>query len=549
MASDMGVNSVFMELRDFFPQVDPRILKAVAFENRTNVDAAFCVVMDEILPNIPEITILSNLGQKGLSSQSMSGTKAGDQKVVGEANATSSSDGVQSRNHGGSLVTSMSEFRAQKFLDEVSKINNAEELTSFCKGLATHLNIVPEQINGVTSMHEDLEGKHILDVPYVGEGYSSLMAEEEHVPLTGTIDFIASVLHGDEKPNENQISGNRIGPVEAHDCDCEPEADSCLTVSGNEETELISISDSGLQQDSSVTDRFDVSIPANGLASLPTQTRKIELLESSIEEAKNNKKTLFSSMEAVMNIMREVEAKENAVEKAQKEASKGGLEILSQAEELKAMLRKAKEANDMHAGEVYGERSILATEAKELQSRLANLTEERDTALCILDEMRCSLEMRLFAAEEEIRKAEAEKQDKENSAKKYLNEQEAIMNKIVQEAKLLQLEAEENSKLREFLVDRGRIVDILQGEIGVICQDVNSLKCKFDERVPLSESISSGQTTCILASSGTSKRSISSLVVSDQEAPSEATSPSRSPREVEMEGDGWEFLPALHSEF
>lgn len=51
-----------------------------------------------------------------------------------------------------------------------------------------------------------------------------------------------------------------------------------------------------------------------------------------------------------------------------------------------------------------------------------------------------------------------------------------------------------------------------RGEISVICQDVRLLKEKFDERVPLSKSVSSSQTTCILASSGSSMKSVASLV-------------------------------------
>lgn len=50
-----------------------------------------------------------------------------------------------------------------------------------------------------------------------------------------------------------------------------------------------------------------------------------------------------------------------------------------------------------------------------------------------------------------------------------------------------------------------------RGEISVICQDVRLLKQKFDERVPLSQSISSSQTTCRLASSGSSVKSMASL--------------------------------------
>lgn len=39
-----------------------------------------------------------------------------------------------------------------------------------------------------------------------------------------------------------------------------------------------------------------------------------------------------------------------------------------------------------HAGEVYGEKSILATEVKELENRLLNLSEERNKSLAVLDE-------------------------------------------------------------------------------------------------------------------------------------------------------------------
>jgi hypothetical protein len=49
-----------------------------------------------------------------------------------------------------------------------------------------------------------------------------------------------------------------------------------------------------------------------------------------------------------------------------------------------------------HAGEIYGEKAILATELKELQSRLSSLSDERDNSLAILDEvlnLLCSLEL------------------------------------------------------------------------------------------------------------------------------------------------------------
>ncbi|KAM2653822.1 hypothetical protein EV2_025411 [Malus domestica] len=57
-------------------------------------------------------------------------------------------------------------------------------------------------------------------------------------------------------------------------------------------------------------------------------------------------------------------------------------------EELKRMLAHAKDANDIvHAREVFGKKAILATEARELQSRLLNLSDERDKSLAILNEV------------------------------------------------------------------------------------------------------------------------------------------------------------------
>ncbi|CAF1915176.1 unnamed protein product [Brassica napus] len=77
-------------------------------------------------------------------------------------------------------------------------------------------------------------------------------------------------------------------------------------------------------------------------------------------------------MDSVMNLMKEVELEEKDVEMS--------------VDEFKKMLKHAKEANDMHAGEVYGDKSILATEAKELENRLLNLSEEQNKSLHVLDE-------------------------------------------------------------------------------------------------------------------------------------------------------------------
>lgn len=58
-----------------------------------------------------------------------------------------------------------------------------------------------------------------------------------------------------------------------------------------------------------------------------------------------------------------------------------------------------------------------------------------------------ALEVRLVSAEEEIKEAECEKLNKEESALKYLAQEETNMEKVVQESKILEQQADENSKV------------------------------------------------------------------------------------------------------
>lgn len=328
----------------------------------------------------------------------------------------------------------------------------------------------------------------------------------------------------------------------------DPLVDDYQELQTNGSLNLTSRTDSAVCERGTIEDDFT----STSIVTQSDQICRIDFLDEIIEDAKNNKKILFSAMESVLNMMKEVELQERAAEQAKEEAAMGGLDILAKVEELKQMLGHAKGTNDMHAGEVYGEKAILATEAKELQSRLLCLSDERDKALATLDEMCQTLQTRLAAAEEMKKAAEQEKLEKEGLARRALAEQEAIMEKVVQESKLLEKEAEENSKLREFLVDRGLMVDMLQGEISVICQDVGLLKEKFDKRLPLSMSVSSSQTSCKLASSSSSQKSMASGLVSEErESPKspEKGSPvsltsdrSRAEEDKKVESDDRELL-------
>ncbi|TYG39309.1 hypothetical protein ES288_D12G006100v1 [Gossypium darwinii] len=602
----MGFKKVYKCLMDIFPQVDSRILKAVAIENSKDVDAAAEIVLCEILPYLSKRTVagsssswnrsppvqaneavdeeesnqsrLNNvlLGKTACSSAEPLFKPNKVARDIGLTGAATNVDSVEPPN-----AASTSKFHENKNnepagieTDELILLGSSERSGESGKdrsGVILNTSGIKSSLLYVN--HEIREsGSSSKDRPIdIEDGF----VRAPHAS-SDTADNSTSLL--ENTGTSGSSSGCLIfdGPVDLHAVLCrnsslnatlvgEENAVAALVPSSSQEqmqealraglhSESSHSSDSEKQESGALGNIEDDTF--NPVVSRSSQTCRIDLLEEVIEDAKNNK-----AMQSIMNLMREVELQEEAAEQAKEECARGGSDILVKVEELKQMLPHAKEANDMHAGEIYGEKAILATEVRELQSRLHSLSEERDRSLSVLDEMHQTLEARQAAAKELMKAAEQEKLEKEESALNALAEQEAIMLKVVQESETLQQEAEENSKLREFLMDCGQIVDSLQGEISVICQDVRLLKEKFDERIPLSKSISSSQTSCILASSSSSLKSMASDLGPEQgEATKilEKKSPtpsvdmqsrkSRSSEEQykgddkELLDDGWEFF-------
>lgn len=471
----MGFNTVYKCLTDVFPQVDARILKAVAIEHSKDADVAAEVVLSEVIPSLSRHSAAPSPPCEDTSPSLLLDGQTEQEEETGL------------RHRQVSLVKSVRSSESGLIAEED---DGKTELTS--------------GVNDGDSTHQENRQDQPIDVP------SGANADTNQ--LQGHIESEELILLGKPQHQEG------------------------ISQPGSSQTLVL------------VSNDLLLGVDAENMNS--KQYRQIELLEEIVEAAKDNKKTLFSAMESVMNMMKEVELQEISAEQAKEEAARGGLDILVEVEKLKLMLVHAKEANDMHAGEVYGEKAILATEVRELQARLLSLSDERDNALTILDEMRQTLESRLAAAEELRKTAEIEKLEKEETARNALAEQEIIMEKVVQESKILQKEAEENAKLQEFLMDRGCVVDTLQGEISVICQDVRLLKERFDERVPLSKSVSSSQTSCILASSGSSIKSMASNLAAETgetaELPKEPVLACSVERdfsdEKQLLDDGWDFV-------
>ncbi|KAI3742727.1 hypothetical protein L1987_60421 [Smallanthus sonchifolius] len=419
----MGFSSVYKVLKELFPQVDSRLLKAVSLEHSKDADAAVEVVLVEIIPFLPDQP-LSN----GSSSNSLSSLGSFD-------------DGGKNVQ----IESTMDHVVVNPCIAERS--TDATEDTGFSGQLNSHT-VVESAILEPTAMSFDHNANSETEAKY-GETLGE--------SISVSVDSDSPILICENVSLDN------------HDQEDESAMSSMLTRS--------------------------------------EQICSTGYLDEVIEESKNNKKTLGLAMDSVIDLMKAVESKEKAAEQAKEDATRGCYDILAKVDEVKHALSRAKEANDMHAGEVNAEKAILATELKELELRLFTLSDDKNRSLEILDEMRRALEVRMAAALEEIAAADDEKLERERSAREALMYQENEMEKVVEESKKLKLEAEENSKLQEFLMDRGHAIDILQGEIAVKYQDVLLLKEKYDKRILLSGSLFSSPKLSTLACSSSSFRS------------------------------------------
>ncbi|KAL9252365.1 hypothetical protein AKJ16_DCAP18399 [Drosera capensis] len=409
----MGFNMVYRSLVELFPQVDIRILKAVAIEHPKDVEGAVEVVLIEVVPYIR---------QSDARSVSSVKTETACIQPIAETCGSTGDDNCQPWNS-----------------NDIGSMPCASSTT-----------------------------------PPVADHAVDLGKSTDHALLDQTSDSVGSLS-------------------QEVDQDCN---ESNKRVEGASETAA------ELQESS------NENIGETGSA----QACRMNFLEEIVEDAKRNKKILNSEMQSVVQMIREVEFQEKALAKVKEMAANGGSDILAEVEEIRKIVVHAKEANDMQAGEVYGEKAILTTEMKELQARLLCMSGERDESLCILNKMQQALQERLNSVQEEVRAAEKKKLETEESARVLLAKEKEIMEKVVEESKILQQEAEENAKLRDFLMNRGRIVDTLQGELSVICQDVKLLKERFYSGAPLSDSLTlSNHLSSFVASSRSASSTNSAL--------------------------------------
>ncbi|XP_048138932.1 uncharacterized protein LOC115730459 isoform X2 [Rhodamnia argentea] len=527
----MGFSTVYRCLQELFPQLDARVLKAVAIENSKDADAAVEVVLSEILPYVsvqekPQSSPSQYLGSLNLSDGEVRSDQPSSlsrrRSMAEKANAASSEAKAASRN--GDTISSNTprispEASTSSSSDKRGRVFETDELIALEKDRVRvtrfiEANQAPDfRLTTEPKPHSQTESAEVI---LLGATNRPLATPGRSLPVEpAKSSDISSLTIADAKFNQRGSYGSQADDCNTRRSESSYQAESTFTStslktghSGCEQIleHLLVAPKCHLEADSInlVSNNTGEKAEEDNAASKhcfgeesplklkTTCSSEIhELFKPIIENAEAYKTTLFSAMDLVVNLMREVEEKEKVAKQAKEEASTEGHDIYLKIEELNRMLVLTKEANDMHAGEVYGERAILSTEAKELQSHLLRLLDERDKSLAIIVQMRQELEIRLSAAEDLKKVAEKEKLEKEATAGRALAEQQALLEKVLHESKLLHEEEEQNNKLRMFLMDHGHIVDALQGEIAVICRDVKSLKENFDRGVHLSKSVSS----------------------------------------------------------
>ncbi|PWA91704.1 hypothetical protein CTI12_AA088940 [Artemisia annua] len=225
-----------------------------------------------------------------------------------------------------------------------------------------------------------------------------------------------------------------------------------------------------------------------------------QLLDNSIQDVKNQKKTLDSTMDTVTRLMKEVECEEKAAEQAKAEAESAWScsDTIAKLNELRQAQLHVVITNEKIASEVNAQKQHLDTEMETLQLRVASLLDNGNRSLELLNEMDMALKIRWTSASTKRKLAILKKQEGEASAAAAVAYEEMQIEKLKLESKRLKQEASETSKLQEFLIDRARAVDMLHGEISNKCKDVKLLKEELDQAIPLSGIMSSRQTLSIL---------------------------------------------------
>ncbi|KAL2652080.1 hypothetical protein R1flu_020208 [Riccia fluitans] len=526
----MAWRASYRVLLEIFPQVDSRLIKGAALSHGEDLSSALDFILNEVLA--PADDTLHQEDQTVSATERRASEFLSTEQNSGETPAPRNiSDGDDSI-----TISKVSKNEDTKFLtyckdEAVGGPETIAYLTASPSNTGSNEGTSKEEERAVISngMTEDtcasisscpLDGKEFVAASHL---LSVSRERTEHVPRTNLVAYsIEEVEHSDnepfsdgsvksytedveitrderedlEGPSQAVEKGDSIGYSEETVC-----VETGFSDAGNsrmEESDVVESEELDLERgrDSAYISvsvetkmSFDEDETEGGcwetISSTSVQMASMETLLEAVEQAQADKDVLISSIEELRALRQKTDEEEYAARVARDEAQKGGQDVMAQVAEMRQMLSLAREANQVRAAEVHGEKAVLATEARELQSRLVQLKTDKERALSVLNEIKASLKARINKACQEREFAMAEKGAKEALARECLIQEEASMAKVALESRELQAESETCNLLREFLIERGNIVDALQGEVAVLCEDAEELKEEI-ERMSLS---------------------------------------------------------------
>ncbi|XP_051225518.1 uncharacterized protein [Lolium perenne] len=215
---------------------------------------------------------------------------------------------------------------------------------------------------------------------------------------------------------------------------------------------------------------------SEGILDISTHSYHITDLNKNISDTTKSKELLTSLYESTIMRMKEVELQEENSRLAKQNANKAHQNYLAMVEHFTQLIENSKESNDKQAQVVGEEKCLLVALTQDLQSRLAKLSAQRDEALATVQEIKCELDARLATSMEEEAIALEDIMQTEKVALLVRKDKESTVGSIMEESRKLQKESEENILLRGLLLDQGRLIDIMQGEISSIHANVVAMK-------------------------------------------------------------------------
>ncbi|KAJ3703861.1 hypothetical protein LUZ61_007566 [Rhynchospora tenuis] len=487
----MAFKTVFYALQDVFPQVDLRILKAVASKYSSDVNSAVEFVLSDVLPAVSESEPTEKYYPLPPKFDDMDqthphfgiegkGSSLGNQMgflpypTIENYNpfledVPSSSYVAQSSSLSSSASSSSSTSSSMKQSMQKSKF---VESSNSQYGS----NIYPNEDSFNANANSDnydatkdlIQLEDYSELPYQPLNNYAALNSESMANSTAEVDpnlmdyTMSESGYKDNSSFENESKSAKedqvILKVSEEKVPLLPKE--TLEESTISEVPIISDEESHSRAEAKESKRFS----------------EFEAIDELINNVTKSKEILYSAMKETMSKIKEVELQEENVKRSREEAAKTDEKLAEMVEGLDNMIKTAKETNTEHASQVKREKSLLVREAKELHSRVLNLSSEKDDYESIINEINSTLDARLVIAREDHAGAQKEVAEKEDKYLKIRAEKESTLEEIKKESLMLENEAEENSMLREFLLECGHKVDTLRGEISSINQEVMLLK-------------------------------------------------------------------------